>query len=448
MSTLPQAAEAGVRRSFLVDSAGSFVMMGMCLAVRLATNVLIARFLGPAGKGAITLVQLLVGQANSYLVLGLDTAIVHFVGRRGWSPPVIAARVLGLAISLGALGFLFLSVLLLTAFRNVIPGELQFLTLLLAATVPLTLSGFFLRGIIRACGRILEEWTLTFLTALTILIGVAVALFAGGGAPGVLWALLAASVIAAGYNFVLAWRIGILKSPPVLDWKGSKELVSYGAKLHVGNVLESLNDRFDMYIVAFFLGTSAVGIYSVSVVVAELLWLLPGVLSSVLMQRVATRSDEGANAIMGPMNRLTALVMFVAAVGAALLGGFAIRLVFGEAFADAYLPMVLLLPGVWAMGLWKNLTSDLSVRGYPTYKGYTAGMAVLVTIVLDFALIPVWGVPGAAAASTVAYWAAFLMALHIYCRVTGFSLRQILFPARSDFSVAYDLLRRGRRNRQ
>jgi stage V sporulation protein B len=442
MSTLPQAAEQRVSRSFLVDSAGSAFFTGLGLVIRFATSILIARFLGPAGKGVIALIQLLLGQASAFLGLGLDTAIVHFIGRRNWPAPTVASRTLGLSIVLGALGFSVLFLLQMTLFAGLITSDLRPVFLLMAATVPLTLATMCLRAILRACGGIIEESYLNTISSLAILAGISAAVLASAGVRGVLWGLFAATLVGALANFAVAARMGILRGRPVFDLPGTRPLVNFGVKLHLGNILASLNQRFDLYIVGFFVGTAGVGIYSVSVVMGELLWILPGVLSAVLMQRVATRSDAGANAIMGPVNRMTSLILFAGILAVAAAGDFIIRLLFGAAFAPAYLPLLLLLPGIWAFGLWRNLMNDLAVRGFPLYKTYTAGAAVVVTIVLDFILIPLWGVPGAAVASTVAYWVGFLMALHYYRRVTGFSLRQILIPARGDFSLAYGLLRR------
>ncbi len=435
--------EKRANRSFAVDSMASFVLMLLTNLVRLPTNILIARFLGPAGKGVVTLLQLLVGQAALFLSLGLDSALLHFVGRKNRSVQELAGRAMGLGAVLGGAGFGVLVVLLVWVFDELLPAEVTVVALLLAATVPLSLSVGFLRSLIRACGRVIEEWSLMLVAAAANLACVGAGLVLEGGVRGVLWGLLAASVLSSGVTLVLAWRLRILRRAPVLEWPGTRELLGYGAKLHGGNILEAMNDRFDLYLVAFFLGTAAVGIYSIAVVVAELLWLVPGVLGSVLMQRVAVRSDEGANTMMGPVLRMTSLVLAAGATAWLLAGRWLIHLLFGEAFLPAYGPMVLLLPGTWALGLWRTMMSDLTVRGYPLFKTYTAAVAVVVTVVLDLLLIPRWGVPGAAVASSVAYGAATGLGLWLYCRVTAFPPAEILLPRREDFNLAWEKLRTG-----
>lgn len=430
-------------RTFAIDSAAAFVLMLLTNLVRLPTNILIARFLGPAGKGVVTLVQLLVGQAGMFLSVGLDAALVHFAGRRNRPVPELAGRAMGLGIVLGGVGFGVLVALLLWVFDELIPREVRLAALLLAATVPLTLCMNFLRSLLRACGRVIEEWSLMLVSAGAILTGVAAGLLVEGGVRGVLWGLLAGSLLTGLVTMAMAWRFGILRRGPVFAWKDSRELLGYGAKLHGGNILEAMTERFDMYLVAFFLGTAAVGIYSIAVVVGELLLLAPGVLGSVLMPRVAVRSEEETNAMMAPALRMTSLVLAAGSAAMLLAGGWVIRLLFGEAFAPAYGPMVLLLPGAWALGLWRMIMVDLSVRGYPLYKTYTAAVAVAVTVALDLLLIPLWGVPGAAVASSLAYGAAMGLGLWLYGRVTAFSPLDLLLPRRADFALARSKLRTG-----
>jgi O-antigen/teichoic acid export membrane protein len=431
------------QRSFATDSLASFVLMLLTNLVRLPTNILIARFLGPAGKGVVTLLQLLLGQTALFLSLGLDAALVHFAGRRGRPVSELAGRALGLGLVLGGAGFVVLVALLVWVFGGLLPAEVRLVSLLLAATLPLTLIASFLRSLLRACGRVVEEWSLMLVSASALLAGVGAGLLIEGGLAGVLWGLLGGSVLTAVVTAGLAWRMGILRQKPEFDWNSSRELVGYGAKLHGGNILEAMNDRFDMYILAFFLGPAAVGIYSIAVVVAELVLLFPGVVGSVLMPRVATRSDEGANSLMAPVLRMTSFVLAAGAIALGFAGEQVIGLLFGGAFAAAFWPMVLLLPGSWALGVWRTIMSDLVVRGHPLGKTWTAAVAVVTTIGLDLLLIPRWGVPGAAVASSLAYSTATGLGLWFYCRVTRLRPLELLLLRREDFDRARSQLRAG-----
>jgi len=175
----------------------------------------------------------------------------------------------------------------------------------------------------------------------------------------------------------------------------------------------------------------------------EWLWLIPGVLGVSLMQRVATGSEEDVNRIVGPINRLTSAILVLGTLVLALVGSGLIPLLYGEAFSTSYLPLLLLLPGIWALGLWKNFMNDLSVRGYPITKSYTSGVAVLLTVVLDIFLIPRWGIIGAAIASSIAYMTTWVITLRLYCRITGYHPWDLLVIRQGDLILAFHLLKNG-----
>jgi O-antigen/teichoic acid export membrane protein len=438
-TTDPQA----VRRTFLLDSSASIVLIWANLGLSMVISILIARALGPEGKGVTALVMLLVTQSSGILSLGVEIALIHFVGRQKLALQTISRTAMGLGLALGLAGAAIATLIFWFGFRSLVPAAIHFHFFLLAATIPLVLPAMYLNNLLRVSGRIIEEGFLGTVRNLVLLPAVVIVVAMSLGIAGVLWAFWAAAVGFAAASFVLAARYGILRGLPRFSYSESRPLVVYGLKGHLGSVLQSLNYRFDMYIVGFLLGTGAVGIYSIAVAVAELLWLLPTVLGALLMQRVATRTDEQANALMGPILRLTSLALLVGSLVWALAGGGLIRLLYGQAFASAYLPMLLLLPGIWALGLWKNIMNDLSVRGFPLYKTYTTALAVILTVILDLVLIPLWGIAGAAVASSVAYCAAFVAAMLLYSRVTAFRAAELLLPRRSDFALARGMLQAG-----
>ena len=125
------------------------------------------------------------------------------------------------------------------------------------------------------------------------------------------------------------------------------------------------------------------------------------------------------------MNRFTPRVFLITlaltslgAVVLALLGSFLINLIYTSAFASAYLPLLLLLPGVVLLGGAKVLTNEIAGRGYPQYNSINSGIALVLTVILDLVLIPRYGVPGAAFASSVAYTIIFFTSIIFYRAVS------------------------------
>ncbi len=432
-----------VRRPFSIDTVGTLLVSIFASVISVPVNIILARSLGPEGKGVVTLVLLVLGQLTAILSLGVEIALVYYGGRLSWKIEKLGNASIGLGMLLGGLGILFGIAIFTLAPGNLIPKNLSFIVLLMTSMIPMSLVTSFLRNLIRVTGRVIEEGCLGVIAILLNLLIISAALVVGLGLKGVLVAfwlgtiLLTLLVLWLGVHWkLLEFRSAF--SPPL--WK---LLIKYGVKLHIGSVFQSLNYRFDMFLVGFFLGSGSVGWYSVSVAMAEWLWLLPSVLGPTLMQRVATSHEEQVNAIVGPMNRVTSGILLVGIILLGCLGNWIIRLFYGEAFAASFFPFLLLLPGIWAMGLWKNFMNDLGVRGYPASKAYTSGIALALTLGLDILLIPLWGIEGAALASSVAYMSAFLIALCYYSRMTGFRPLDLLIIRRSDIIQLKGMLRNG-----
>lgn len=431
-----------VRRPFSIDTLGTFLASIFASVLSVPVSIVLARSLGPEGKGVFTLVLLVLGQLTAILSFGVEIALVYYAGRLRWKIESLGNASIGLGVLLGSLGILFGVAIFTLAPDSLIPGNLPLLILLLmTSTIPMALVTSFLRNLIRVTGRVVEEGCLGVIAVSLNLIIISAALVAGLGLKGVLVASWLASILLTLLVLWLGvhWRLFEFRSG--LSCTLWKPLLNYGVKLHIGSIFQSLNYRFDMYLVGFFLGSGSVGWYSVSVAMAEWLWLLPSVLGPALMQRVATSHEEQVNAIIGPINRVTSGILLIGILLLGCLGKWIIRLFYGEAFAASFFPFLILLPGIWAMGLWKNFMNDLAVRGYPASKVYTSGIALALTLGLDILLIPLWGIEGAALASSIAYICALLTALWYYCRVTGFRPLDLLIIRRSDIIQLKDILR-------
>jgi O-antigen/teichoic acid export membrane protein len=93
-------------------------------------------------------------------------------------------------------------------------------------------------------------------------------------------------------------------------------------------------------------------------------------------------------------------------------------LVYGDAFRDAVVPAWVLLVGLAGGGVTGVLTAFLSGSGRPGLGSAALGSGLVVTLALDIALIPAFGIVGAATASTLAYLTTAGVLLLVFRAVT------------------------------
>ena len=403
----------------------TFATQGAVTLFALGNAAIVARWLGPEGKGALSLALLLPSMLGLFLGGGIGVANVYLLSSGRMELPRLTANSTAFAVTGTALGSLIVGVLMVTGLlQKLVPGVPAWTIVLAMAGLPIALlNGYYgslLQGLQRFSSANAISLTQGGLTlAFTALLVIGLGWGLGGAVAAVLCAGLAALVV----TVVLLRRLGGRFRPrwhrPVM-----RATLSFGLRGYVGNVLQFFNYRLDVFIVNYFLGPAGVGIYGSSVALAELLWYLPNAVGFVIFPKSAATRPEVMNRFTP---RVFAITLGLTAGGAlvlALTGSYLIDLVYGAAFASAYGPLLALLPGVVLLGAAKVLTNEIAGRGYILYNSINSGLGLILTVALDLALIPRYGVLGAAIASSLAYTVIFFTAIAFYLSVSRRSPRR------------------------
>lgn len=422
------------RRPFSVDTIAGFLTLALTYGFNFGTGVLLARYLGPEGKGVFTLTLLILGQAVFFSSFGVDIAILCFAGQKRWDRGNIVRSGLWLGLLLGFLGGLFVLFLIGLAFPGIVKVFSFPMVVLATLLVPLGVVTILCKVLVRLSGRIVEEGILNFLGAGLTFTFTLLPSVLGLGMKGILAGCWFGGVVLAVMSWGASkrWSLGVKGTA---SWEAGKELLTYGGRIHIGSVLQSMNYRLDMYFLSIFSGTASLGIYSVAVAMGEAIWVIPTVFGMVFMPRLAVLSDEKRNELMGMVNRLTSVALLGCIVLLGLVGKSLVRFFYGDRFVEAFSALLLLLPGIWFLGLWKNFINDLSVRGSAYAKMTTSGITLFFSIMLYVTMIPRWGIAGAAAASSLSYGIAFSLSAWLYCQTTRVSIRSVLVPSREDLQM-------------
>lgn len=413
---------------------------GAALVVGFGASVALARWLGPSNRGLLALMLSVANIALVATAAGLPVGVVYFSSRREKDGPAILGNCLLHAAVLAAV-----LVPLALVFHQPIADALGHghggrTWALAAALVPVTFLDWTthsqLQGTLRF-GRfnvLLVTQKLTYAIGVLILLGV----FSLGVSSGLLATALGSAVMIVG-SMLPILRLG----PPRIDFGLMKRMFHYGTRAQIGSILQLANGRLDVVILQFFRPLSQVGYYVVAQTIAELVIQLADAFQWSNMALVSR--DEGADAEAGTSSlaiRHHALLSGLAALANVAFGSIVILFAYGPAFHRALVPMIVLLPGVWLLGIGMVVQGDLGGRGRPGLGSTLVGVSAVVTVVLDFALIPPFGVIGAAIASVCAY-ATFgissLIALH---RVSGIPLRKLAVPTRRDLASYVAVARR------
>ena len=198
-----------------------------------------------------------------------------------------------------------------------------------------------------------------------------------------------------------------------------------------GSLAERLQFRGDAFLINIILGVRQTGIYSVTSGLAETLWYIPNAMGTVMFSRaVDPKLDAGRIAAM--LTRTTLAVALVTAIPALIFGPRLVRFIYGAQFADAGVALRLILPGIVAYSVVAVLSRYITGQGRPGTGTLILVAGLAINIGANLALIPAFGIRGAAAASSLSYIVTAALTLIVFHRLSDRGMRETLIIRTSD----------------
>ncbi|HXH22673.1 MAG TPA: oligosaccharide flippase family protein [Dehalococcoidia bacterium] len=437
--------------------AGRFLLhINLVFVAALASNtlgffvaILLARALGPEGRGTAALYQAAVSLGFAFLNLGVSAAGFYYVARNEFS--LRQATEAGFSISLFAAGVSAVGVGVTALFFD---GQVEGRDIpyaLVIPTIPAVIQLRLAEGLLRAGGRFTAMNVLELALPLSMLscLG-AVELASGLTVSSAVWAWSLAYLP----PLLLAYALLGPRSWPrrLASLSLLVKAVKFGGQGQITNLIQLLNYRLDVFLILVFVNTGGVGLYTVASSQTEGLWIIANSVAIVLLTSITPADDARAADATPVVCRNTMLVTGVGAAGAALIAWLWIPVVFGEAYRESVLPYLLLLPGTVAIAGAKILGSYVFSRGRPIINAWIALATLLATIPTDIVLIHLFGVPGAALGTTLGYFLTLALSALAYRALSGRPILPALLPQPQDAALygnaARAALRRLRRRNE
>lgn len=371
--------------------------------------VVVARVLGPAGKGTLAYMTSIFAFAIAVFA-GHMTAIVYQYGKRGVPMSTVypaSLKVIALVIVPAAA--------LIAAVAIAVPGQ----GALLAAAAALPLAAYVqsTRGFFLADSEIRRANMQAFIApAIFAIAGSISLLFFHGNLNTLLLIFVLSYLPAVGYSIE---QLRILRSqrPSESDPKPVASQLAFAASAGSVNFVAFLNGRIDLFIILFVLGVKAVGVYSVAVTIAEGLWQLSGPVSVAAYGSISTQSEWNSAKLTAQCIRTTLPFALVVSVLTYFLAPPLVTLVFGARFAEAGYVTRYFLPGVVVWSIMYFLNNFITVQlGKPRLVLMIVGISAAVCGIATFALVHTMGIASGAIGSSLGYLIGAPWAVWIFLR--------------------------------
>lgn len=393
----------------LVHTLGTRVLL---LPLGVVVSALLARALGPGGRGELAAAAAFAATCMQLANLGLHTSNTYYVARDRALLPVLTANTL--VVSLGLGGLLAAGAAALGALSpRLLPVQGPLLVLALV-WVPLGLAYMLLQNLLIGIEQVRTRNRIELLQGLAglLLLGALIGLGRVTAASAYAASLLALVLAVA---WTLARLHAQLAGPARADAALLREHLGYGLRAYFTSLCAYLMMRVDLLMVKYMRGAEEAGYYSVAVGMADLVYMIPATLGLLLFPRLSALGDPRLQLRRAEQATLAmaALLVPLAAI-AAIAAPAVIRLLFGAAFLPAAPAFALLMPGIVAYGSAFAISFLMSV-GLPRAVLVIWGLLVASNVALNWVLIGRLGFVGAALSSSITYTACFA-AFTLYAR--------------------------------
>lgn len=194
--------------------------------------------------------------------------------------------------------------------------------------------------------------------------------------------------------------------------KFNKEIIKYTFIVFIANLIQFLCYKIDFWIIDYYGTKKQVGLYAIASKIAQLWWVMPLILASIFFPLISI--GEINNNYFKKVLFKILIFSIITGILANFIYPYFIQTFVGNEFAESYFPFILLLPGVIFFSLNILLAAKYSGEGSVSINLKAAMFCFIIIFILDFTLIPKFGINGAAIASTIAYSSSTIYAIKQY----------------------------------
>lgn len=341
-------------------------------ALGLASGPLLARAMGPEGRGQFAAIMQPITLAGAVASIGIPAAATYFVAKGSYNGPSVLRRGLILSSVFATLAYAMLIVY--SDALSVAQGISREFLLMIWLLIYVAALYQIMRGYVQGRGRWRILDTERWVFAVARFVGVAVlALTAVSAAEDYALVSLGAFVIC---GVILWWpdkgRYHADRSLPPLPYR---VLTGYSLSAALGTIAAVANNRIDQVLLPLMASSQDVGFYAVAVTVAE----VPLILGTLAARDALYESSRGSH-IMVVLKSISLYITcaFLLSIALALFAPMYMGILFGSSFVGAIGSVQILCIGTIFGCFALTMTAVISGAGKPALSSLIplSGLAV------------------------------------------------------------------------
>ncbi|HTB25088.1 MAG TPA: oligosaccharide flippase family protein [Puia sp.] len=219
----------------------------------------------------------------------------------------------------------------------------------------------------------------------------------------------------------------LLPSKPLL-----KKVFQYSLAALTANLIYFLVNRIDYWFVQYYCSAKDLGNYIQASKLAQMLFILPGILGATLFPIFSASKKSGNTAELTAVIRILFWSNGVICFLILSVGWYIIPLAFGASFNNMYLLFILLIPGILCVTMNYPMTSWFSANKRIGINIRGSLLALGIICIGDIIALPRYGVRAASIVSSAGFFSYYCYTIYIYRKEYSVSWKDFLLIRKSD----------------
>ncbi len=436
---MPEVQASSTTEGFFRSVVITIVTKVFLVVLKLGTSVITSRVLGPTGRGLFYSSVQTAGLCTTAGALSAGEGIIYRIGRKG----IDRNELFFVVVVLSGILSLFVSILLLLILpllrKSVFSDFPEEVFLAIHILIPTMVVDYLALSALKGIKKFVAANKLSVVTRTNLLLFLVISIFTIGTE---LTTLLQAYVLASVLNsLILLYAIFYFSGYKIIPPKNQfGKIIKFGIASHIGTFLAEVEYRSDTFILLYFLNPSAVGIYTLGVTLAQILWYISNSINTVLFPFLSGKGNSNTDAFTALVTKHTLYVNFFLSALIALFGSLIVTFLYGIEYKESYLVFLLLWPGLLFDTVSRSLAAWLKGTGKPLRLSFVSGFSLILNVTLNILIIPRYGFFGAAAVSSVSYAARALTLVYLFNEETKISPKVFLVYSRKELADTRDAL--------
>ncbi len=420
----------------------TFLFRVIVIASSMTTGIILARTLGPEGRGEWALILLNVILLTLIANFGTPEASIYFIGQKKFNEQDVILTLTSYSFII-AVVIVLVNFLLYKLHLNILLNDFEANVVYLtsANVVPQALNTQ-MRHFLLGKKEVVAYNLLVTYEALMFTIAVALLTFLS---------IISVSNVLAAYLIVNGFSL-IIHLHSVSNFVRWTAIIS-SFKIHIVRACLKngstyfftgmggfWSHRVNYLFLELYHSSADIGFYSVALAIPNLIANIPNQISLVLYPYISAIKEKGrAIELTSVILKVSVVLILILFLPILFQGDKIIVMIYGEEYGGLFVPLLILFAAMALDGVGSLLFNHFAGQGKPIFGSYKFLISISMLILGGFLLVPQYGVEGAALSKMISAACATMFIVYLFSREHG--IKNIILIRANDLQILKKILK-------